>query len=649
MTMRHQALVGLIAAAGAAVAVASPAAALARTHASASPAVANAPTTSTAQEVFKHLTVQQKIGQLLVVGTPATAVSSATATAITTYHAGSVILTGRSSAGVSATRAVSSALQAKATTAATGGVPLIVSTDQEGGLVQVLSGAGFSTMPTALAQGGWSTSALTASARTWGAQLAAAGVNLNLAPVADTVPSAAFAPYNIPIGYYYREFGYTPAVTGSHAAAFAAGMRAAGVMATVKHFPGLGRVTANTDTTSGVTDSTTTATDPYLGAFRTGLAGGAEVVMMSSAIYSKIDAGRPAVFSPTVVSLARSGMNLDGVIMTDDLGAAKQVAYLTPAARATSAISAGVDMVLTVDPTQAPAMVAGITDDYAASATFARTVDASVMRVLTLKQRMGLLRPNGAVRSTDVDEDGGADLVGRMADGSLRLFRTNPDGGWRPYGSGFGKGWGGLDIVLTVGDWDGDGHVDVIARRASDGVLMLYSGNGRGGILGVRQINAGWGSMTRIIAPGDWDGDGHPDLLATNAAGTMFLYRGTGRGGFLSVGAVNAGWNGIDQVTAVGSFTGNGTPALMGHVAGTTTLRLYGSNGRGGWLAPVVASTTWGPFVQVIGAGDINLDGYNDLFASDGQGSLYLAEGYDGIHVGTPQRSASIGGAAPLG
>ena len=106
-------------------------------------------------------------------------------------HVGSVILTGRSHASVSATRAVSRRLQAAATAAATGGVPLVVAADQEGGNVQVLQGPGFSRMPTALTQGGWGADALKASARTWGQQLAAAGVNLNLAPVMDTVPSAA--------------------------------------------------------------------------------------------------------------------------------------------------------------------------------------------------------------------------------------------------------------------------------------------------------------------------------------------------------------------------------------------------------------------------------------------------------------------------
>src|SRR6185503_4586242 len=171
-------------------------------------AAANNPNAATL--AFNGMTESQRVGQLFMVGTPAGSVSSQTVTDIQSYHVGNVILTGRSSAGVAATAAVSASLQAKADAASTSGVPLFISTDQEGGNVQVLSGTGFSSIPTALTQGGYSASTLRADAKTWGLQLKAAGVNVNLAPVLDTVPSAAFAPSNKPIGYYQREYGYDP-------------------------------------------------------------------------------------------------------------------------------------------------------------------------------------------------------------------------------------------------------------------------------------------------------------------------------------------------------------------------------------------------------------------------------------------------------
>src|SRR5206468_1095417 len=95
----------------------------------------------------------------------------------------------------------------------------------------------------------------------------AAGVNVDLAPVLDTVPSAAFASHNPPIGNYHREYGYSPALVSSRGGGFASGLGLAGVEASIKHFPGLGRVTANTDVTAHVTDTVTRRGDPYLGPY----------------------------------------------------------------------------------------------------------------------------------------------------------------------------------------------------------------------------------------------------------------------------------------------------------------------------------------------------------------------------------------------
>ena len=138
-------------------------------------------------------------------------------------------------------------------------MPLFIAADQEGGYVQVLQGPGFSRMPTALTQGSWADTTLTAYARTWGIQVMRSGVDVDLAPVMDTV-AKSFASPNKPIGYYQREFGYTPTVVADKGTTFLKGMQASGLAMTAKHFPGLGRVTGNTDTTAGVTDTVTTRT-----------------------------------------------------------------------------------------------------------------------------------------------------------------------------------------------------------------------------------------------------------------------------------------------------------------------------------------------------------------------------------------------------
>ena len=142
-----------------------------------------------------------------------------------------------------------------------------------------------------------------------------------------------------------------------------------------------------------MTDTVTTSTDPYLRPFAAGVRAGAPFLMPSTAYYSRIDPRHPAAFSPTVLQgLVRRQLGFTGVVISDDLGSAKQVARWTPGQRAIMFVDAGGDMVLTVDPSVVPAMVQAVTARMASSPAFARKVDAAALRVLTVKHRMGLLR-----------------------------------------------------------------------------------------------------------------------------------------------------------------------------------------------------------------------------------------------------------------
>ncbi|KUN89058.1 beta-N-acetylhexosaminidase [Streptomyces bungoensis] len=347
--------------------------------------------TSCADRVYNGMTQAQRIGQLFMGGVPATGASAADLRTLRDQHVGSVMLTGRSSAGTTATRRVVDGIRGQADTVSGKRVGLLVSTDQEGGQVQVLNGPGFSTMPNALTQGGWSTSTLRSRAAGWAGQLKSAGVDLNLAPVADVVP-ASLGTRNQPIGRYYREYGHTPDVVASHSGAFAAGFKQARVMTTLKHFPGLGRVTGNTDTTANVVDSVTTTTSSYLTPFRSGIQAGSPFVMISSATYSKIDARHIAAFSPTVIrKLLRTQLGFKGVVISDDLGQAVAVRAYTPAQRAVGFLSAGGDLVLTVKTSIVPAMTQAVGSRMRTDAAFRAGVADSVHRVLAAKASAGLL------------------------------------------------------------------------------------------------------------------------------------------------------------------------------------------------------------------------------------------------------------------
>ena len=286
--------------------------------------------------------------------------------------------------GSASVRVVSERLQAAA------GGDLLVAADQEGGQVQHLQGPGFSRLPSALTMGGWQRARVRSTAATTAQQLRAAGVNLDLAPVLDTVPRAN-RHANEPIGRYDREFGFTPHRVATRGVAFAKGLADGGVSAAIKHFPGLGRVKGNTDDSSGVVDHTTTVHDSYLRPFRRGIAAGAPFVMVSSAVYARIDRRRPAVFSRTVITtLLRQRLGFGGVVVSDSLSAA-QVAAWSAAKRVVRFVRAGGDIALTTSASDLPRMSDALVAAARRSRSFRQLVDAAALRVLEAKQRQGLL------------------------------------------------------------------------------------------------------------------------------------------------------------------------------------------------------------------------------------------------------------------
>jgi beta-N-acetylhexosaminidase len=347
------------------------------------------PTPDAARRILAQMSLAERVGQLFMVNATASALDPSAVTAVTRYHIGSLYLAGQTSRSVQQTAAITAALQRQVGS----GPRLFISADQEGGEVQRFTGPGFSAMPTALVQGTMAPATLRARATEWGNQLAAAGVNLDLAPVLDTVPGAAAAGRNPPIGGFEREFGYDPATVTAHGVAVLQGLAAAGVATSVKHFPGLGRVTANTDTSSGVVDSVTTRHDPYLAPFAAASNAGTPFVMMSTAVYAQIDPDNPAAFSPTIVQgMLRGDLGFHGVIVSDDLGSARQVASVSVPDRALRFLAAGGDLVLTLDNSQTAAMVGAVLARAQADPRFRGQVDASALRVLLAKHHLGLLR-----------------------------------------------------------------------------------------------------------------------------------------------------------------------------------------------------------------------------------------------------------------
>ena len=358
--------------------------------ASASPSPTATPQLACADRIFAGMTADQRIGQLFELGLAGDRLGPTEIGMIQTDHIGSVWFVATSTAGVPGIKAVASAVEAQVSSAATANVGFFIAANQEGGQIQAMQGPGFSQIPSAVVQGASAPDVLQSPAAGWGQELRVAGLNLNFAPVMDVVPPGTDA-QNQPIGALQREYGHDPATAGSHGVAFLTGMRQSGIAVTLKHFPGLGRVTGNTDFTTA-TDSTTTASDPYLQSFSQGIAANADFVMVALALYTKIDPNHLAAFSSIVITqMLRGTMGFRGVIISDDLGDTAAVASIPPATRALDFLSAGGDMIISKTAAPADAMVQAIRSRVTTDATFRQRVNDAALRILRTKQTWGLL------------------------------------------------------------------------------------------------------------------------------------------------------------------------------------------------------------------------------------------------------------------
>ncbi|HEX6355960.1 glycoside hydrolase family 3 N-terminal domain-containing protein [Actinophytocola sp.] len=263
--------------------------------------------------------------------------------------------------------------------------PLLLMTDQEGGMVRRLPGEpalshkdiGSSANPA---------DAATAAGRAAGENLAGVGMNVNLAPVLDVF----HAPGDL-MDQFERSFSATASVVGDLGARYVTAQQATGVAATVKHFPGLGKANAtdNTDirpVTLTVPLSTLRSVDeaPY----QRSIAAGAKLVMLSWATYPALDPARPAGLSATVVQQElRSRNGFTGVTITDALEANALRDYGSAGDRAVLAATAGNDLILASarDVTQgdqaADALATALTNGTLDSDAFG----ASLTRINTLR------------------------------------------------------------------------------------------------------------------------------------------------------------------------------------------------------------------------------------------------------------------------
>jgi beta-N-acetylhexosaminidase len=267
--------------------------------------------------------------------------------------------------------------------------PLLLMTDQEGGLVRRLPGAPYLSELQIGESANPAAAAASAGAEA-GVNLRGLGMNTNLAPVLDV--------YRQPGDFddqYQRSYSMNPAVVAELGADFIKAQQRAGVAATAKHFPGLGAAaqqqnTDNEPVTLNLSLATIRNTDelPYKAA----IAAGVKLIMVSWAVYPALDPGRPAGLSATIVNgELRQRLGFQGVTITDALEAGALRAYGTFQNRGLLAAEAGMDLILcsAQNVSEGAQATAGLEEGYRDGRLGQQAFTAALRRVLALRASLG--------------------------------------------------------------------------------------------------------------------------------------------------------------------------------------------------------------------------------------------------------------------
>lgn len=329
------------------------------------------------------LSPQQRAGQCVIHSYPGLTPPSSLMNAIKEGRTAGVIFFGENIQNLTQIEGVIQSMNA-AQASSPVQAPLLLMTDQEGGMVRRLPGepvmsakdVGASADPHQWAD-------FTGSGA--GMNLAGIGMNVNLAPVLDVYRrDGDFT------DQYERSYSKSAAAVASCGSTFITAQQGVGVAATAKHFPGLGPATASQNTDlRPVTITTSAATlrsvdePPY----RDAIAAGTKLVMLSWAIYTALDASRPAGLSPTVVGELRNRLGYTGVTITDALEAGALQPFGSTSQRAVTAASAGMDLLLcsSRSVSQGDEAVTALSDGLASGDLDGAAFDAAAARVAALR------------------------------------------------------------------------------------------------------------------------------------------------------------------------------------------------------------------------------------------------------------------------
>lgn len=335
------------------------------------------------------MTLQEKIGQRLVVGFPGTSLTPEYIQAVKKYKIANTILFRENITDVAQLKALCQEIQ-DLVRAETGHDAFIMA-DQEGGAVTRLPADAVNVPGAmALASTGDPKNVYTAG-RLTGAQLRSLGVNFDLAPSVDINCN----PKNPIIGV--RSYGDTAQTVSRHAAEMIRGLTDGGVLCLAKHFPGHGDTSLDSHLTLPRVDKPIEELEKMeLAPFRAMIQAGVPAIMTAHILFPALDnSGVPATMSrPIVTDLLRGQMGFDGLTVSDCMEMQAIKRFYGTVNGVLSSLRAGVDLVLISHTTQlgiqaAEAAVAALEEGTLDMAE----MDASVQRILAAKEKLAAQTP----------------------------------------------------------------------------------------------------------------------------------------------------------------------------------------------------------------------------------------------------------------
>ncbi|MEP6639700.1 MAG: glycoside hydrolase family 3 N-terminal domain-containing protein [Chloroflexota bacterium] len=324
-------------------------------------------------------TFAQLIGQKLVVRMEGATPSADLLGRIRRGEIGGVILFGANVTTRTALIALTKQLHAAATA---GGQPrLLIAVDQEGGPIKRIP---WSPPTLSAPQMGRLDSASVARSQgaSAGAALHGLGIDVDFAPVADVPANAASFMYRAG-----RTWSFSAVHTAILADAFAGGLESKGVAPSMKHFPGIGFATRNTDASVVTIGVSTSRLAPGLRPYRTAIAHHIPLIMLSNATYPAYDSRNAAGWSHAIaVTLLRRDLGFTGVTITDSLSGTAKARGISVRSLAVRAARAGTDMILATGSEASTKVVfATLLADAKAGTISRTTLRSSYARILALK------------------------------------------------------------------------------------------------------------------------------------------------------------------------------------------------------------------------------------------------------------------------